>query len=248
MTYYFVFCKEDILLEKTADGTYTIPLQEEPPVELKPWTHLMNITPLDGIDVKTYNIDQPITNHPRYEMCPLRQSYYRLPRPLYLKAGKCQELLYWDHNTKYCGICGAPMRYLKEVYRMRQRDMATAGHCRHRTHPSRRRSTTGTCKELQARFLWTRSRLRRNGRDAGGSRSTRSPRGNRCHHNQHPLFQFAALALSMWANGRFQCRLCQRRPASPAQRDSRWRMVPSQQSPQHPRATQHCSHASRQLD
>ena len=27
--YYFVFCKEDLLLEKCADGSYTIPLQEE---------------------------------------------------------------------------------------------------------------------------------------------------------------------------------------------------------------------------
>ena len=110
MTYYFVFCKEDLLLQRTADGGYTIPLQEEPLVEVKPWTHVMDITPLDNIKVKTYSIDNPVTNDPRYEMCPLRQSYYRLPRPLYLKAGKCQELLYWDHNTRYCGICGAPMR------------------------------------------------------------------------------------------------------------------------------------------
>lgn len=110
MPYYFIFCKEDLLLQRTADGSYTIPQQEEPPVEVKPWTHIMNITPLDGVEVKTFNIDAPVTDDPRYEMCPLRQSYYRLPRPLYLKAGKCQELLYWDHNTKYCGICGAPMR------------------------------------------------------------------------------------------------------------------------------------------
>ena len=110
MPYYFIFCKEDLLLQRTADGGYTIPQQEEPPVEAKPWTHIMNITPLDGIEVKTFSIDSPVTDDPRYEMCPLRQSYYRLPRPLYLKAGKCQELLYWDHNTKYCGVCGAPMR------------------------------------------------------------------------------------------------------------------------------------------
>ena len=110
MTYYFVFCKDDLLLQRTADGGYNIPLQKEPPVEVKPWTHVMNITPLDDIEVKTYSIDNPVTDDPRYEMCPLRQSYYRLTRPLYLKAGKCQELLYWDHNTKYCGICGAPMR------------------------------------------------------------------------------------------------------------------------------------------
>ena len=110
MKYFFVFCKEDLLLQRAADGTYTIPLQEEPPTEVKPWTHIMNITSLDGIEVKTYCIDNPITDDERYEMCPLRQSYYKLPHALYLKAGKCQELLYWDHNTKFCGICGAPMR------------------------------------------------------------------------------------------------------------------------------------------
>jgi len=110
MTYYFVFCKEDLLLEKNADGSYTIPLRETPPTETKPWTHQMTIAPMDdGTAVIAYRIDHPITEG-NYEMCPLRQSYYRLPRALYLKAGKCQELLYWDQNTKYCGVCGAPMR------------------------------------------------------------------------------------------------------------------------------------------
>ena len=33
-----------------------------------------------------------------------------MPLPLYLKAGKCAELLYWDHNTQFCGVCGAPMK------------------------------------------------------------------------------------------------------------------------------------------
>ena len=89
--YFFVFCKEDLLLEKTADGGYTIPLHEEPPVEVKPWTHVMNITPMeDGTQVNTFRIDAPVTDDERYEMCGLRQSYYKLPRPLYLKAGKCQ--------------------------------------------------------------------------------------------------------------------------------------------------------------
>ena len=114
--YYFVFCKDDLLLEPLADGSYTIPLQEEPPTEVKPWTHLMNVTPMaDGTPVVTYRLDTP---PPPPVGCaaappqptPLRQSYYKLPRPLYLKAGKCQELLYWDQNTKFCGVCGAPMR------------------------------------------------------------------------------------------------------------------------------------------
>jgi len=109
--YHFVFCKEDLLLAKLPDGSFTIPCQEEPPTPVKPWTHIMRITPMDdGTEVCTYRISNPVTGLPDYEMCPLRQSYYRLPLPLYLKAGKCQELLYWDQNTKYCGVCGAPMR------------------------------------------------------------------------------------------------------------------------------------------
>ena len=100
MKYYFVFCKEDLLLEKKADGSYTIPYQEEPPTEVKAWTNILNITPMDdGSEVKTYRIDAPITGIEKYEMCGLRQSYYKLPQNLYLKAGKCQELLYWDQNT-----------------------------------------------------------------------------------------------------------------------------------------------------
>lgn len=114
--YWFVFCKEELLLEEKADGSYTIPLQEEPPTEVKPWTHQMRITPMDdGTEVTTYRLDdipdvvrQPSTLN-SYTMCPLRQSYYKLSRPLYLKAGKCQELLYWDQNTRFCGVCGAPM-------------------------------------------------------------------------------------------------------------------------------------------
>ena len=115
--YYFVFCKDDLLLQPLEDGSCTIPCQEEPPTEVKPWTHLMNITPMDdGTPVVTYRLDTPPTDPSVgsaaavLQPTPLRQSYYKLPRQLYLKAGKCQELLYWDQNTKFCGVCGAPMR------------------------------------------------------------------------------------------------------------------------------------------
>ena len=108
--YYFVFCKDDVLLMPLDDGSFTIPCQEEPPTEVKPWTHIMNISPMaDGTEVVTYRIEMPPVDS-KLQPSPLRQSYYKLPRELYLKAGKCQELLYWDRNTKYCGVCGAPMR------------------------------------------------------------------------------------------------------------------------------------------
>jgi NAD+ diphosphatase len=104
---YFVFCQSDIVLEKTPDG-YRIPT--EMPVEPKPWTTVMNV---DG--EKAYRIDQPLMDHPRYEMCGLRQSYYELTAEEYGKAGKCHELLYWDQNTKFCGVCGGPMKFHTDI-------------------------------------------------------------------------------------------------------------------------------------
>lgn len=107
MKQYYVFCKSDIVLEKTSDG-YQIPT--EAPTELKPWTTVMNVA-----GAKAYRIDTPITDNPRYEMCGLRQSYYKLSQDDYLHAGKCHELLYWDQNTKFCGVCGGPMHFHTDI-------------------------------------------------------------------------------------------------------------------------------------
>ena len=113
--YYFVFCKSDIMLQRLPDGSYTIPCCEEPPTEIKPWTRLMNITPLNGQEVITYRIDSPVTDSPIYEMCGLRPSWYKLSKELYQKAGKCHEILYWDQNTQFCGVCGAPMKMHTDI-------------------------------------------------------------------------------------------------------------------------------------
>ena len=116
MKYWFIFCKTDLLLEKKEDGTYTIPCSEECPIETKPWTHILNITPMeDSTEVKTFTIPQPVTGNPKYEMCGLRPSYYKLTPELYQKAGKCQELNYWDQNTHFCGVCGAPMEMSTDI-------------------------------------------------------------------------------------------------------------------------------------
>lgn len=111
-SYYFVFCKDSLLLEQLTDGSFTVPLCEEPPTEVKPWTTILNVTPMaDGTGVRTYAVDQV----PDKTFCTLRQSYYKLPEQLYLKAGKCAELLYWDHNTRFCGVCGGPMRLHTDI-------------------------------------------------------------------------------------------------------------------------------------
>lgn len=114
--YWFLFCKTDLILQKLQDGTYTIPTGKEPPIELKEWQTIHNITPFkDGNEVKTAMIETPITDSPLFEMCGLRASYYKISKELYLKAGKCHEILYWDANTKFCGICGAPMKLHTDI-------------------------------------------------------------------------------------------------------------------------------------
>lgn len=123
-TYYFIFSKTDLLLQRQPDGSHTVPCTADIPVKTFAWTHVMNITPMDdGTPVKTFNIEDPqhidisdeALREAGYDFIGLRESFYHLPLELYLKAGKCQELLYWDHNTQYCGVCGAPMRMSTDI-------------------------------------------------------------------------------------------------------------------------------------
>lgn len=114
--YWFVFCDTELMLEKTPDGKYTIPLQEEAPFTIaKPIGEIHNITTLGGIEVKAYSTDSLLPNNGMYELCGLRASYKKLPLDLYTKAGKCAEILYWDANTKYCGRCGGPMKLHTDI-------------------------------------------------------------------------------------------------------------------------------------
>lgn len=119
MAYYFIFSKIDLLLKRQADGTHTIPCSDDVPVKTHPWTHVMSVSPMeDGTEVYTFKVENPMQievlseslKRDGYDFIGLRESFYHLPTELYLKAGKCQELLYWDFNTQYCGVCGSPMK------------------------------------------------------------------------------------------------------------------------------------------
>lgn len=113
---WFIFCKGDLMLEKLPNGSFSIPEGNQPPIATKDWTHVLNVSPMDnGDEVKTFLIDEPVTDNPCYEMCGLRKSFYHLSTALYLKAGKCHELIYWDQNTKYCGVCGFPMKMHTDI-------------------------------------------------------------------------------------------------------------------------------------
>jgi NAD+ diphosphatase len=81
---------------------------------------MLNVATLNGMEVKAYGIDAAATiadsqTTEALTFCPLRQSFYKLPRELYLMAGKCAELLYWDKNTRFCGVCGGPMKLHTDI-------------------------------------------------------------------------------------------------------------------------------------
>ena len=110
MAYWFVFHKDNILLTKNGDGLFSVPCQESVPVSISSDTHIMDVAEhSDDVEVKTMSIEVPVADDSVFEMCNLRKSYYKLSLQLYKMAGKCHELLYWDRNTRFCGVCGAPM-------------------------------------------------------------------------------------------------------------------------------------------
>lgn len=113
--YYFAFYGGDILLERLHDGTYTIPCLEQPPTETGQDTDILDIAPTNGIGTKAYMMKNTPTANQCFELCGLRQSYYKLPHELYVKAGKCEELLYWNEHTKYCGKCGGKMELNTQI-------------------------------------------------------------------------------------------------------------------------------------
>lgn len=108
--YYYAFYNDEILLQRQDDGTFTIPYQNLPPTDPIEES-IMNVQLFDGSEVKAYYMKEPLLVNAKYEMCKLRASYYKLSHKQYLNAGKCKELLFWNTNTRYCGVCGSQMKF-----------------------------------------------------------------------------------------------------------------------------------------
>jgi len=109
MTFHFAFCKGDVLL--TSEGRIPFGM---PPVEFKPWNEVTTLRAGDR-ECKVYRLDSPVTEVEGLQMMPLRKTFGLLSDEDYRMAGKCAELVYWDANSKYCGCCGAPMRWQTEI-------------------------------------------------------------------------------------------------------------------------------------
>lgn len=108
--YYYIFCQGDILL--TTEGN--IPLGNNPPIEVKPW---QIVTTLCHKQEKCIivRLDRPVCDANNLRMVPLRKSAELLSPETYQFAGKCAELIYWDQNSKYCGVCGSPLKWQTQI-------------------------------------------------------------------------------------------------------------------------------------
>ena len=92
-SWWFIFYKDQLLLEKKEDGIYTVPCGESSPIVIKEKTTVHNITTLEGRNCKAFSLSSPIEESEQWIMIGLRASYEYLPLSHYQTAGK-QPLLF----------------------------------------------------------------------------------------------------------------------------------------------------------
>lgn len=110
MKRYFVFCQTDILITEGGE----IPCGEFPPIPLQPW-HTVTTIEYGGDECAAIRLQSPVIGVSGLKMIPLRQTWGLLSDEDYQLAGKCAELLYWDQNSQYCGVCGGPMKFVSPI-------------------------------------------------------------------------------------------------------------------------------------
>ena len=135
MTIWSCLCAGDILLRREgADGAFSLPIGDEPPVALQPWNIVTKvemkdkrvemkdsqaqpslISHLSSFILAVVRLDKPIVGVEGLEMMGLRKSHAVLSPEEYQLASKAAELIYWDQNTKYCGVCGAPTKWMTDI-------------------------------------------------------------------------------------------------------------------------------------
>ena len=72
---WFIFYKDQLLLEKNENGTFTIPYREVPPINIKEKTTIHDITILGNSICKSFSITSPVEESEQFVMVGLRASY-----------------------------------------------------------------------------------------------------------------------------------------------------------------------------
>lgn len=126
---WFVFYKDQLLLEKKGNGKLAVPCGEIPPIHIKEKTRIHDIAILEDRNCKAFSLSQPIDESERYVLTGLRASYEYLPLSHYQTAGKAHEILYWDRNNRFCSACGTPMEQKEAI-------MKQCPNCGNEVYPS----------------------------------------------------------------------------------------------------------------
>ena len=114
-SWWFIFYKDQLLLEKKGDGKYAVPCGESSPIIIKEKTTVHNITTLEGRNCKAFSLSSPFEESEQWTMTGLRTSYDYLPLSHYQTAGKAHEILHWDRNSRFCSACGTPMEQKESI-------------------------------------------------------------------------------------------------------------------------------------
>ncbi len=112
--WWFVFDKDRLLLEKQ-NGTLVLPQGESAPIAPPQGTTIHEIATMENLPCKAFSIDHEIAETDMYVALGLRMAYDNLSDPQYQLAGKAFEILHWDHNSRFCSVCGAMMQQREAV-------------------------------------------------------------------------------------------------------------------------------------
>ena len=112
---WFIFYKDQLLLEKIESEKYTVPYGNTSPIPLPPHTNTHEITTPENERCKAFAVNSPFEETERYTMVGLRASYDLIPFGQYRIAGKAREILHWDQNTRFCPVCGTPMEQKEPI-------------------------------------------------------------------------------------------------------------------------------------
>ena len=74
-SWWFVFYKDELLLEKKENGTFALPYGEIPPVFMIEKTTVHDVTTLEGSNCKAFSLARPIEESAKYVLIGLRASY-----------------------------------------------------------------------------------------------------------------------------------------------------------------------------
>lgn len=117
MTYWYIFYNDMLLLTQQNDGSYAIPVAEEPPLKVPVGSTIHQLGMEGECTARTYRLYSPVSGHeaPQRIMVSLRDSYDYLPLEHYNWAGKAFEILNWDKNSQYCPACGVPTKHINAI-------------------------------------------------------------------------------------------------------------------------------------